>query len=164
MTRDGNWECDFGLDEVWNFVKKQQEDRLNLNLDPDFQRAHVWDEAKQIAWIEFILRGGKTGRVLYFNHPGWMRSFKGEMVIVDGKQRLEAIRRFCQNEIPVFGSYLKEYTDPGRLFPQNTIKINVNTLQTRREVLQWYIDLNAGGVAHTSEEIEKVRKLLAEEK
>jgi len=32
---------------------------LGLNLDPDFQRAHVWTEDKQIAFVEFCLRGGQ---------------------------------------------------------------------------------------------------------
>jgi hypothetical protein len=39
----------------------------------------------------------------------------------------------------------------------------VNELKTRREVLQWYLDLNAGGVVHTTKEIERVRELLAKE-
>lgn len=155
FTRDGAWECDYDLEGAWKFASNPEN---KFNLDPDFQRAHVWTEDQQIAWLEFFCRGGKTGRVLYFNHPGWMRGFKGEAVIVDGKQRLESIRRFIHNEIPVFGSYFREFTDSLRIL--RTVKINVNTLQTRSEVLQWYIDFNAGGVAHTDEEIGRVRKLL----
>ncbi len=39
----------------------------------------------------------------------------------------------------------------------------VNDLQTRAEVLQWYLDLNEGGVVHTSEELNRVRAMLAKE-
>lgn len=42
--------------------------------------------------------------------------------------------------------------------------INVNNLKTREEVLQWYIDFNAGGTVHSKEEIDRVKKLLEEEK
>lgn len=42
----------------------------------------------------------------------------------------------------------------------HTIKLNVNDLKTEREVLQWYIDMNAGGTPHTAEEIERVKKLI----
>ena len=42
----------------------------------------------------------------------------------------------------------------------NTLMIHVNNLKTKREVLQWYIDMNAGGTPHTTEEIERVKKLI----
>jgi hypothetical protein len=133
-----------------------------LQDNPDFQRAHVWTKEKQERFVEFILRGGITGRDIYFNHPGWMRSFKGDFVLVDGKQRLEAIRRFLQNEIQSFGCYYSEFEDRIRL--ASTIKFHIHNLQTRSEVLQWYLDLNDGGVVHTKEELDKVRGLLEEER
>lgn len=37
---------------------------------------------------------------------------------------------------------------------KHTIKVNVNDLKTEKEVLQWYVDMNAGGTPHTKEEIE----------
>lgn len=164
FTPPGSWECDFSLDSVWRQIEKwsTEDRRYPLDLNPDFQRGHVWTEAQQVAWLEFFMRGGKTGRVLYFNHPGWMRSFEGDFVIVDGKQRLEAIRRFIQNEIQVFGSYHREFTDSLRI--HQTMRINVNCLKTRAEVLQWYIEFNSGGTPHTDEEIERVKALLAEER
>lgn len=59
--------------------------------------------------VNFILKGGDSGRTLYFNCPGWMKDFKGPYVIVDGKQRLEAARKFVRNELSVFdGVYLKD--------------------------------------------------------
>ena len=42
----------------------------------------------------------------------------------------------------------------------HTIKLNVNDLKTEREVLQWYVDMNAGGTPHTTEEIDRVKKLI----
>lgn len=129
-----------------------------LNIDPDFQRGHVWDEAKQIRYVEYILRGGKSSRDLYFNHPGWMRSFKGDFVLVDGKQRLEAVRKFLSNELPAFGHLLGEFEDSYGYDPSFTI--HVNDLPKRADVLQWYLDLNSGGVVHTQEELDRVRQLL----
>ncbi len=162
FTRDGAWECDYDMVGAINFASKNRNDGIEVDLNPDFQRGHVWSKNQQIAWLEFFLRGGKTSRVIYFNHPNWMGSFEGVMVLVDGKQRLEAMRRFIENEIKVFGSYYKEYTD--RIRTHRSIKINVNNLKTRAEVLQWYIDFNTGGVVHSDEEIDKVRELLAKEK
>ena len=83
-----------------------------LDLDPDFQRAHVWDEEKQRRFVEFILRGGHSSRDIYFNHPNWNGSYEGQMVLVDGKQRLEAARKFLRNELAIFGgNYFKDFTD-----------------------------------------------------
>lgn len=159
FTRSGNWACDFGIDDVWSQIKKwQTPEQGSLDISPDFQRAHVWSEAQQIAWLEFFMRGGRTGRIFYFNHPGWMGLWKGDFVIVDGKQRLEAVRRFTENEIQVFGSYRSEFTD--RLRIHQSLKLHVNDLKTRAEVLQWYIEFNSGGTPHTDAEIARVRKLL----
>ena len=77
----------------------------------------------------------------------------------DGLQRLTAICRFANNEIKVFGSYFNEYTDLAML-NSHTIKLNVNDLKTEREVLQWYVDMNAGGTPHTTGEINRVKKLI----
>lgn len=158
FTSFGHWESDYSMAEVAHTVKQWQEE-MNLDIDPDFQRDHVWTEAQQIAWMEFYLRGGNTGRTLYFNFPGWQRSFKGDFVLVDGKQRLNAIFRFLNNEFPVFGdSYYKDFTDSIHML--QSIKINVNNLKTRSEVLKWYLEMNTGGTPHTEEELNRVGGLL----
>ena len=35
-------------------------------------------------------------------------------------------------------------------------------LKTEKEVLQWYVDMNAGGTPHTNEEIERVKSMIKE--
>jgi len=163
------------VDVGWDFIEKQLEsydDRsiegfVGLNLDPDFQRGHVWTEQKQIEFVEFCLREGQSSRVILFNHPNWMNSFKGEMVLVDGKQRLEAVRKFVRNELPIFGgNYLNDFDNPKYLLRSSGARLNfsINNLKTRKEILTWYLQLNTGGVVHTDEEINKVKRLLAKEK
>ena len=159
----------------WKFIEHQLtewDDRtgipgnLGLNLNPDFQRAHVWTQDKQIAYVEFCLRDGQSSRELLFNHPNWQGSYIGEMVLVDGKQRLEAVRKFIRNELPIFGgNRLNDFDDPKRLLRSSGANfiIRVNNLKTRKQVLEWYLQLNSGGVVHTSEELDKVRNLLAKE-
>lgn len=43
-----------------------------------------------------------------------------------------------------------------------TMILNVNNLKSEKEVLQWYIDMNAGGTPHTNEEIERVKQMIKE--
>lgn len=43
---------------------------------------------------------------------------------------------------------------------RNSIKVNINNLKSKKEVLQWYIDMNAGGTPHTNEEINRIKKMI----
>lgn len=153
----GSYCVDMPLKMIPKKIKEWQ-DELGLQLNPDFQRGHVWTEQQQIAFMEFILSGGESGKIIYFNHPGWMNDFIGDFVCVDGLQRLTAIRRFFNNEIPVFGYFYSEFED--RLSSLVAMKFNVNRLKTKREVLQWYIEMNNGGTPHSAEEINRVKKLM----
>lgn len=83
-------------------------------------------------------------------------------MIVDGLQRLTAIRAFINDEIKVFGSRYSEFEDSIR--QTNTMRLNVNDLRTRAEVLQWYLDFNSGGTVHSDEELAFVAGLLEGEK
>lgn len=150
----------------WDYIEQWIEDKLqhNLELDPDFQRAHVWNQEKQIRYIEFILRGGESSRVIYWNCPGWMNDFRGPMLLVDGKQRLEAVRAFLRGDIPAFGTFINDWEPRLLRKARASFTFNVNNLDTRAQVLQWYLDLNSGGVVHTQEELDKVQVLLAQEK
>ena len=77
-----------------------------------------------------------------------------------------ACLRFLRNEIPVpllRGSYYDEYEDHHELNGV-MLTVQINDLPTRAEVLQWYLQINSGGIVHTDEELNKVRKLLRQEK
>lgn len=84
------------------------------------------------------------------------------MVLVDGLQRLTAFIKFLNNEIPIFGTYYKDFEDRPRM-SNDMLKFNVNDLQTRAEVLRWYIEMNSGGVVHSDKEIERVKEMLRQE-
>lgn len=162
FTRSGSWECNFPLNRMVKQIEEwEQEEGLDMN--PDFRRGHVWTEQQQIDFVEFILKGGNTGRVIYLNHPTWMGSFDTSnsdigFVCVDGLQRYTAIKRFVKNEIKVFGYFYNDFEGSLR----NDMRINVNDLPTRKDVLKWYIEMNSGGTPHTEEEINRVKKLLEE--
>ena len=162
FTRDGNYQVNMDIRRIPEWIQVEQKE-MNLQLNQTFQRGHVWTEEQQIAWLEFFLRCGKSGNIVYFNCPSWHYEVKSgeynDYVCVDGLQRLTAICKFINNEIKVFGSYFKEYEDP-RGVNQHTLIVNVNDLKTEKEVLQWYIDMNAGGTPHTKDEIERVKRML----
>lgn len=161
--------CRYRCDVSWDWLEQhianqaeRSEGMAVLDLEPDFQRAHVWNEEQQIAYVEYILRGGTSGKELYFNCTGWGRDWRGPYVIVDGKQRLEAARRFLRDEIPAFGYTINQYDDKPHILTAS-FSWNVAAIETRAEVLSWYLHFNAGGSVHTQEELNRVRELLARE-
>lgn len=132
-----------------------------LDLNPDFQRGHVWNDEQRAAFIEFALSGGPVDRVIRFACEGWQTDVIGPMVIVDGKQRLESVRRFMSDRLRVRGKLFSEWT--GRLrFHHASFRIEVADTN-RVNTLRWYLAINAGGTPHTDNEIERVRRLLATE-
>ena len=153
--------CSYRVDVGWDYLERQIEssEEIGLDLNPDFQREHVWTEEQQISYCEYILRNGSSGRELYFNCTGWNNNMEGPFVIVDGKQRLQAVRQFMGGKIKVFGSFIEDYTNrPNMLVAR--FSWNVAALETREEVLEWYINFNSGGTVHTKEELKRVWKLL----
>ena len=161
FTRVGSWQANMEWKYFIEWIDKNIKEN-NLQLNPDFQRGHVWTEEQQAAYIEFRLRGGTTGKLIYLNCQGWMGDFRGDFVCVDGLQRITAIQRFMNNEIKAFGAYYKDFED--KLPRDLDMVVNVNNLKTRKEVLQWYIEMNNGGTPHTKEEINRVKALLETEK
>jgi len=164
LTQSGSYRVNVTLTRIIPTLAEWERD-YGLILDPDFQRAHVWTEQQQIKFVEFMLRGGKSGRELLFNCPrfGSNSNNKEPMVLVDGKQRINAITRFMSHELPIFGGhYLSDFTDTPRYYVTDFI-LCINDLQTRAEVLQWYLEVNSG-TPHTEQELERVRLLLESER
>lgn len=67
------------------------------------------------------------------------------------------------NEIPVFGMYYKDFDGKTDLI-RHSMVFNINDLKTKKDVLQWYIQMNDGGTPHSKEEIERVKQMMEEEK
>lgn len=165
FTRSGSYQIDVPIDYLLKTLDGYKK-HDNLQMNPDFQRGNVWTEEQQIKYLEFFFRGGKSANVIYFNCPSYGRVTDKcnypDMVLVDGLQRLTAFIRFLNNEIPIFGTYYKDFEDRPRM-SNGILKFNVNDLQTRAEVLRWYIEMNSGGVVHSKKEIERVKELLRQE-
>ena len=162
FTSIGHYEVNVSLKYLPSTVAGYQRDGLQLN--PDFQRGNVWTVEQQRRYIEFLLHGGETARTFYFNHPGWMSDWQGDFVCVDGLQRITALLYFLDDGLEVFGgNHLHDIDDRDYMLRILDVKININNLRTRKEVLQWYIEFNSGGTVHSEDEIERVKELLRKE-
>ena len=163
FTRWSGYEVDIPWVHLEHSLKCYEEN-YGVDIDPDFQRGHVWVRAQQIAFVEHYLRGGRSSRILHWNCHDW-NEFSGDypLVLIDGKQRLTAVLAFLQDKIPAFGRKLSEYEDK-LTWGGPSFRFHINSLKTRTEVLQWYLELNEGGTVHTTDELKKVHALLKKER
>ena len=161
LTRPAHYQ----VNQSWRNLKEtirhyQGEHRTcALDINPDFQRGHVWTKKQQIAYVEFMLKGGTGSNILTFNCIGWMGSFKGPFVLVDGKQRLTAALKFLDNKLPIFGeNYYKDFED--KLYSGIDFIFAINNLDNMNDVYKWYVELNSGGTPHKKSEIDKVKAMI----
>ncbi len=162
FTRNATYLIDVGWGQLESLIAQWSSEQ-EVDLDPDFQRAHVWTTEQQRRFVEYVLRGGAASREIYFNCSSWDRGYDTPLYLVDGKQRLTAVLAFLRGDLPAFGHYYIEYHPSGFGIASVSFRFYVNDLPTRADMLQWYLDLNDGGTQHTSAELQKVRNMLAEE-
>lgn len=161
---------DVHLGGMEDFFSSQERDLPSLggsfDLNPDFQRGNVWTDSQRIAYIEAVLRAAAPTRIL-FNCPGWSNTdgTQGDIPAhtfqcVDGLQRLTAVRKFIAGEFTVFDG-LSVGDLKGSPFDINRYRFQfcVYEFANRSELLQFYIDLNAGGTIHSQSELDRVRQL-----
>lgn len=140
-----------------------------LNLAPDFQRGHVWTQQQQSAFIEGVLRGtvGDSQRIIQFNAPHWDQDDHGgdlpnEIQIIDGLQRLTSVRMFLDGKVKAFGLTADAFAN-SRFSPFRSryrLRFSVHAFCWRSDLLQYYLDINAGGTPHSLAEILRVTALL----
>lgn len=162
LTGMANYEIQVGFNDFCSLIKKYVEND-GLILNPEFQRGHVWTTKQQEKYVEYILRGGKSGKTIYLNKPGWNIPVQDgkydDFVCVDGLQRITAVMAFHNGEIKAFGHYIQEYEDSPRDMGTK-FTICINDLQEYHSVLRWYVEMNEGGTPHTEEELDRVRRMV----
>lgn len=83
------WSTDWTTETVLNQLK-----RNNIDLDPSFQRRSAWTELKQSLFIESLILGLPIPQLILADAHGK----KGSYIVIDGKQRLLAVRKFCSTD------------------------------------------------------------------
>lgn len=164
------WEVDVHWHEVVRSLNLLDFYR-NLDLDPDFQRGHVWTDEQRRAWVEYVLQGGETGRNVTFVTDDWRSGEEATFIaILDGKQRLETVQRFLRGEVRIFADAVKPegyaVNEIGGVFRGllYTLKFRVIEVPNRAAALTLYLQFNGGGTPHSEAELLRVRALLDAER
>lgn len=168
--------CPYSIDVEFRDIEytlSRYNDRYEggLHINPDFQRGHVWSEAQQISYIENMIRGavGDTGRTITLTCSEFQHDRNKDcdiigFYVIDGLQRLTAIRKFMNNEFKIFkhidgGVNKKYFNGTAYRISGMALRFNVFSMQSKKEVLDYYISMNSGGTIHSEEEIERVKAM-----
>lgn len=138
-----------------------------------YQRGFVWTLEQKQLLIESIYKGINCG-VILVRKRSWkeLESLvdKGETElsftdIVDGKQRLNAIKEFLNDEIPdMHGNYFSDLSDyaQNKFGDHQLFQYAEMENATDEEVLYQFLKMNHEGVPQSKEHLDFVAKLLNE--
>lgn len=142
-----------------------------VQMNPDFQRGHVWNKDQKVAFIEAILRGTAPMKVI-FNSPSYRASRPDgdlpeyDLVCVDGLQRITAVQEFVRGEFRIFDDTMSYEDLEGTSFSFRRTRFKfdlyIYAFNRRKDLLEFYISINSGGTVHTKEELDRVRALIVE--
>ena len=167
-----NYHTDVPLD----YLKDKLDRWINeydLDMNPPYQRGYVWTDKQKKDYVEYIIRLGEShslsGKQFYFNHPNWMGNWKTYengcgFEIVDGKQRLNTIVEFINNEFPdKKGVYYNDFSSVSkRKFTDHQLFTyqEMNDTCTDEEVLEQFLLVNFAGVPQSEDHLQFVEKIL----
>jgi hypothetical protein len=154
--------------EPWETIARAVDGDTNraepLTLNADYQRPRVWTEAQQSAFLGWAMTGGEVP-VVYCRRTSWDKPTE----VVDGKQRVLAIHAFVRGKVPATfllkgwrTVWWRDLDEVDRRSRSLDLRVSYNEW-SRLQTLEFYLKLNSTGVPHAFEELERVRRLLAEE-
>ena len=128
---------------------------------PPWQRPEVWDVARKRAFVEGIFLGLGTGN--YVVHaPDWDANGTKPMSgwLIDGQQRLSAIRDFVRDDLEIFDgvrySDIDQISRRRRFLGQTFPYIELSYAPDEQRLKTLYERLNFGGMGHTAADLQRL--------
>lgn len=124
---------------------------MGLKL-PTWQRPIVWDEERQVRFVESVWLGLDLGTysLNMIARPG----AEFDKLLIDGQQRIFSLQRYFSDEFPIFGYRWSEVTEIDRReMEMSRIFARYETRSEDEQYLRdYYNRMNFGGVAHTEDQ------------
>jgi len=121
---------------------------------PPFQRPLVWDEGRMARFVESAWMGFSLGQYIVndtMNKPLDERGryHRTDRWLVDGQQRLTALKRYFADDFPVFGGLWSEVpARERRRFLNTPFPRGIVSIADEGQLRELYDRLNFGGVPH----------------
>lgn len=162
------------IGEFFKYLIKGYNERLDyiLNWNPTvtingkeipFQRDFCWTLKDNQLFIESIYNRVDLGKIIFQRHSYKDRLIKGDSSIIDGKQRLNALRGFINNEFPdLQGYYYKDFSEYAvRRFGEVQITYGELKYNCSDEIiLKVFLNVNFTGVQMSENHLQFVKSLL----
>lgn len=159
--------CDVDWRDLATQMNRYRDSFGGLEINPDFQRGHVWNAFQQKKFIESVIRGAISASALHiqWNCPNWENDkYEGDLPrgfqCIDGLQRLTSVAKFLKGELRPFGLTIADL-DHSRFQIKNrySFRFQIFCFEKKVDVLDHYLDFNDGGVAHSQDELARVRSM-----
>lgn len=145
------------------------ERRILNQIVPPWQRPEVWTQAQKASFIEGVILGlgagyyvvngtdydpneEARGRVQSKPMSGWL---------LDGQQRITAVRDFISDGLPIFDGlrYSNLSVPEQRLRFDNVVftRVQLDYCDDEDKLKELYRRLNFGGTSHTQDDLERVQ-------
>lgn len=134
---------------------------FGIDMEPDYQRGLVWEEKNKIALLDSMFKGIDIGKFVFITKAS-ENTNEPFYEILDGKQRLNALLDFFNDEFKYQGYYFSQLCPPDQRYLNRYI---ISVAQTEeplsdKEKYEYFLSLNIGGIPQSEEQIKKVKKLL----
>lgn len=142
-------------------VAAESERALLCWLLPPWQRPEVWTEAQKARFIEGIFLGLGAGYYVV-NQMDWDESGRRPMAgwLIDGQQRLTAIRDFVDEKLTIFGRWRHSDLEAAVLLKRFRRVVfpcfEIEYQSDERRLKDLYDRLNFGGTAHSQEDRDRL--------
>lgn len=133
---------------------------VGVDFDVEYQREHVWKLADKIALIDSIFNNIDIGMIVFvqldYSHDIYYE-------VLDGKQRLSALRDFYEDRFKYNGYYYSELSriDKNK-FENHGISYGYLENPSKEAIFETFIKLNTCGKPMAVKHINHVKKLLSE--
>lgn len=142
---------------------------FGVDMDPYYQRGYVWEQEDKELLIDSIFSNIRIGELVFVKRDYETHQSSGDLFeILDGKQRLDALRGYYENRYPYHGYYFNDLGARDRhVFLERTIPVADLIRPDEETILRCFLMLNRTGkrmdAAHLSS-VEAILQKLQEEK
>ncbi len=145
-----------------SILMKQYKEFGGIDLNPEYQRDHVWDLENKIKLIDSIFNNVDIGKFLLISRTFENGKQSGNFYeVVDGKQRITALLEFYENRFQYNGYYYKDLcNEDQRHFTNYTVGVMMlDEKQINEElILKYFLMVNIGGIPQDEGHIKKVEE------
>ena len=142
---------------------------FGVDMDPYYQRGYVWEQEDKELLIDSIFSNIRIGELVFAKRDYETCQSSGSLYeILDGKQRLDALRGYYENRYPYHGYYFNDLGARDRhVLLERTIPVADLIRPDEETILRCFLMLNRTGkrmdAAHLSS-VEAMLQKLQEEK